>query len=236
MGDEAVSRTTFWSLLSDPERGVMLRAGQSRRYPQGGVIFHQGDLSDYILVVQKGCAKVVVHSADGYDTILALRGPGDLLGEQAGLDGGIRGASLHCLTDVQALIVPLTMFSAITRSQPAVSHAVQHVLSSRLRAADRHRAATGAAAVPARLAALLLELAAEYGAPGDPGEVRIALPLSQDDLASLLLSSRRTVSRVLEQWRAWGWVLTGRRTILIRRIEALKSQAADGTTGALGVR
>ncbi|MCC3779370.1 Crp/Fnr family transcriptional regulator [Streptomyces sp. UNOB3_S3] len=231
MGGQGAARTTFWSLLDDADRVELLKAGQPHHYPRDEVIFRQNDLSDYLLIVRKGCVKVVVHSAEGYDTILALRGPGDLLGEQAGLDGLPRSATVACLTDVRALVIPLDRFSVVVRARHSVSRALQHTLSDRLREADRHRAATGAAGVRCRLAALLLELSEEYGVRTDLGEIRIALPLSQDDLASLLLSSRRTVSRVFEQWRFCGWVLTGRRTILIRHVDALKSHVAEGGGG-----
>jgi CRP-like cAMP-binding protein len=57
---------------------------------------------------------------------------------------------------------------------------------------------------------------------------RLALALSQDDLAGLLLTSRRTVSRVLEQWRAQGWIVTGRQYLSVRSVDQLKAQAFGG--------
>lgn len=62
-------------------------------------------------------------------------------------------------------------------SSPVLALALQQVLSERLREADGHRAA--AEAVQARLAALQLELGAEFGRPEGDGSVCTALPLSQ---------------------------------------------------------
>lgn len=215
----------FWSLLDEPARAELARVGRLRSFPARTHLLLQNDISDHLLVVRSGCVKVSAHSADGYLAVLALRNPGDLLGEQAGLDGGPRSATLTALTPVDALVVPALAFDTAARTLPTLTTARQQVLSARLREADRHRAAAGSDAVQARLAALLLELGATYGRRTASGSVHIALPLSQDDLAGLVLSSRRTVSRVFEQWRGSGWVTTGRNRLVIDDPDALKQQS-----------
>jgi CRP-like cAMP-binding protein len=73
---------------------------------------------------------------------------------------------------------------------------------------------------------LLLRLAERFGRPEAGGSVRIELPLSQDDLAGLVLTTRRTVGRVLELWRQRGWVRTGRRYVVLLDPAALGRLAA----------
>ncbi|MER5786338.1 Crp/Fnr family transcriptional regulator [Streptomyces mobaraensis] len=219
----------FWSLLDATTRAALLHIGYIRQFPAKSTILHQDDTSSYLLVLRRGCVKVISCTEAGYPAVLAIRNAGDLLGEQGGLDGRPRSASLVALTDVTALVLPADRFATVLRERPGVGEAVRHVLSGRLREADRQRAATGSEAVRARLASLLLDLAERYGRRLGSGEVHILLPLSQDDLAGLVLSSRRTVSRVLEQWRNLSWVATGRHRIVISRPDALKRQAAhDG--------
>ncbi|MGW8888880.1 Crp/Fnr family transcriptional regulator [Streptomyces sp. NPDC055749] len=215
----------FWSLLDEPARAELSRLGHLRGFAPRTHLLQQNEISDHLLVVRRGCVKVSAHSAEGYLAVLALRNPGDLLGEQAGLDGGPRSATLTALTPVDALVVPALAFDTAARTLPVITAARQQVLSARLREADRHRAAAGSDAVQARLAALLLELGGVYGRRTAAGSVQIALPLSQDDLAGLVLSSRRTVSRVFEQWRGSGWVTTGRNRLVIDDPDALKQQA-----------
>jgi CRP/FNR family cyclic AMP-dependent transcriptional regulator len=170
--------------------------------------------------------KVLVNSTDGYRAVLALRNTGDLLGEQAGVDGQPRSATLYALTEVEGLIIPLNRYRVFAQTHPGVTIALQHVLSERLREADYQRAEAGAKPVQTRLATLLLDLCERYGTPTQEGYVRIALPLSQDDLAGLVLTSRRTISRILEHWRVLGWILTGRRRIGVKRIDALRKEAS----------
>ncbi len=177
------------------------------------------------MVLLRGWVKVVAQSHAGYRALLALRGPGELLGEQAGLERRRRSASLLTATPADLLYLPAARFQALARSGAGMAAALEQTLSQRLREADLQR--TGITEpVPVRLAALLLDLAERCGRPDpDSTGVRIALPLSQDDLAGLVLSSRRTVSRVLEQWRKQGWIVTGRQSLLIRSVDQLKGQA-----------
>ncbi|MFD0259970.1 Crp/Fnr family transcriptional regulator [Kitasatospora indigofera] len=216
----------FWSLIDEAARTELAGAGRTARFAQGAEIVRQHERSDHLLVIREGCVKVVVESEIGYQAVLALRGPGDLLGEQAGLDGGARSAAVHALAPVEVLLIPLSRFGAAQRAHPSIVQAVQHVLSGRLRDADIQRAATGSEAVRKRLAVLLLSLAEQYGHRAGPTEVRIMLPLSQDDLAGLVLTSRRTVSRILEQWRGEGWLVTGRFLIRLLRTDLLRELAS----------
>ncbi|GGT34370.1 Crp/Fnr family transcriptional regulator [Streptomyces purpureus] len=212
----------FWSLLDEDARATLLRIGRPVGFPAKDTLMRQYDLTDHLLLVRRGCVKVSANSAAGYQAVLAIRNAGDLLGEQAAFDGGPRSATLTALTRVEALWLPAAPFRDAARATPAIALALQQVLSARLREADGHRAAAGSEAVQARLAALLLDLGAEYGRPEGNGSVLIALPLSQDDFAGLVLSSRRTVSRVFEQWRGRGWVTTGRERLTIDRPDELK--------------
>ncbi|MCT9080108.1 Crp/Fnr family transcriptional regulator [Streptomyces fulvoviolaceus] len=218
----------FWECLGPADRAALDRAGTRVPLPADRQLVTQGEDSDHLVVLLRGWVKVVAQSHAGYRALLALRGPGELLGEQAGLESRRRSATLDTATAVEVLQLPATRFHALARGSPEIARALEQTLSQRLREADLQR--TGITEpVPARLAALLLDLAERCGLPEPDGAGRrIGLPLSQDDLAGLVLSSRRTVSRVLEQWRVRGWIVTGRQSLVIRAMEQLKRQAYGG--------
>ncbi|TDC69176.1 Crp/Fnr family transcriptional regulator [Streptomyces hainanensis] len=219
---------TFWSLLGRPARQSLARVGERAVFAGGATLLKEHDVTDHLLVVERGCVKVTASTSEGYEAVLALRGAGDLLGEQAGADGRPRSASVVALTHVRALTLPLRAFESLVRADPSIGRAVRQVQSERLRQADRRGVVAGGEDTSRRLAALLLDLGHRYGRPESAGGVEIVLPLSQDDLAGLVLSSRRTVSRILEQWRAQGWLTTGRLRLVIHEPDALKHEAGDG--------
>jgi CRP-like cAMP-binding protein len=132
---------------------------------------------------------------------------------------------LYTLTEVTALVIASARFLAFLRNRPGAALALHRSLSARLREADLARAAAGAESVPQRLAELLLSLGERYGRPDGKGGRLIGLPLSQDDLAGLILTSRRTVGRILKQWRKGSLVVTGRRSILVKDVNELRRRA-----------
>ncbi len=78
-----------------------------------------------------------------------------------------------------------------------------------------------------RLARLLLDLADRHGRSAG-AQVIIALPLSQEELASLVPASRATVTRAFSNWRRRGVVRTGQHLVMITDLAALRRIAAAG--------
>ena len=218
--------TPFWSLLAPEDQQELQRMGTVRRFEAGSVIVDEGEYTDHTMVIRYGYVKVASHGSDGYIAVLALRDPGDLIGELAGVDGQPRSATLSALTDVEALVIPAIRFAAFRQSRPKVEASIHRLLTQRLREADGYRAATGADAVPRRLAMLLLDLGRRYGVTQPNGSVLIRLPLSQEDLAGLVLTSKRTIGRVLEQWRGQRLIMTGRLSLRLLDVPALTVIAA----------
>ncbi|MFG3020752.1 Crp/Fnr family transcriptional regulator [Streptomyces sp. NPDC048254] len=222
------SPAPFWEALDATDRAALLRAATRVTLAADRQFLTQGEGSDHLVVLVHGWVKVVAQSHAGYRALLALRGPGELLGEQASVENGRRSATLVTATAADLLHLPAGRFHVLARARPGIAAAFEQTLVRRLREADVQRAGI-TEPVSARLATLLLDLVERCGLPEPDGPGRrIALALSQDDLAGLLLTSRRTVSRVLEQWRSQGWIVTGRQWLAVRAVDRLKERAFEG--------
>jgi CRP-like cAMP-binding protein len=75
--------------------------------------------------------------------------------------------------------------------------------------------------VPHRLARFILEMTEGHGRP-DQNAIDVDIPLTQDELASLISASRDSVVRVLMSLRARGLVSTARRKLAITDIDGLR--------------
>ena len=204
----------FWALLTRNEQDTLARLGLPRDYPAGTIICHQGDPTTHVFCLMAGLVKIVSSTTDGHQIVLALRGEGDIVGEVAGETTGRRNATIQAVDDVRALIVPYSRFDPFLESSPGAGRAYRHVLTQRWNDADtmlRSRAVTTGAQ---RLARRLVDLAERYGHPVD-GRTHLAMPLTQDELASLVGTSRATVTRAFANWRKRGFIRTGQRHITI---------------------
>jgi CRP-like cAMP-binding protein len=131
---------------------------------------------------------------------------------------------MQAIVTVRALIVGYDRFSSFLDTHQGGSHAYRRVMVHRWRDAEtmlRIRTATNGAQ---RLAGLLLGLAERLGGQAE-GVIEIALPLSQDELASLAGTSRATVARALDGWRKRGLIRTGQRRITLTDVPGLRRAA-----------
>lgn len=205
-------------------RAELLSLGRDREYADGDVIVRHGGAHRSVHIIRSGHVKVVVATEGGEECLLAVLGPGDVLGELAALDGGARSATVRALGPVSATEVGRARFLVFLRSNPDAMMALLAVLARRLRGSDTRTVDVVGRSVEARLARRLLEIAASHGEVVDEG-VLITLPLSHEDLAAWIGASREAVTHALGRMRRSGIVRTGRLRIVIRDLEALGATA-----------
>jgi CRP-like cAMP-binding protein len=198
--------------------------GVSRRYRKGTILFHEGDAPESVIVVRAGRVKISSFTEDGKEVVLAVREPGQLLGELSAIDGEHRSATATAMENVDAAWVPAGVFRSFLAGQPGAAFALLEVMSAKLRDADRKRIEFGAYDTTGRVARRLVEMADRFGETSGDG-VRITLPLSQQELAGWTGSSREAVSKSLHQLRARGFIETARRGITVLDLAGLRRRA-----------
>jgi CRP-like cAMP-binding protein len=201
--------------------------GWRRRFARGSVLFQEGGSSEQVMIVLSGRVKVSHFTADGREIILAVRGPGELLGELSAIDQEPRSATALAAEPVEALVLTVEDFQQFMATTPPAAMVMLVGLVRRLREADRKRIEFAAYDTVGRVALRLLDLAKEFGEPVGRGgaAVRITVPLSQQELAGLIGASREAVSKALQHLRARGWIETQRRGISILDPDALAKRA-----------
>jgi CRP/FNR family transcriptional regulator, cyclic AMP receptor protein len=219
-GDE--KPTEFLSSLTDDERAALESAGRKRRYANGEAIFHEGDDPGGVVAIVSGRVKVSVSGAGGREVVLRIPGPGELVGEIAALAGHPRSATVTAVDRVEAIAVRAADFRRFVLEHPRVAPLVFEHVAVLLEEADRQRIDFATRDVTARIGGRLLELVESVGEP-DPRGVRIALPLSQEELAAWTGSSREAVARSLHLLRELGWIETRRREITVLNVDALRT-------------
>jgi CRP-like cAMP-binding protein len=218
----------FWDLLADTEQSVLSDLGRMSVFSPGGTLCVEGDPATHVFILLAGWVKVLSVTSEGHEMVLGLRGQGDIVGEVAGEATGYRTATVQATGTVRTLILGHDKFSSFLDSYPGASRAYRRVVTQRWSETAttlRRRSVTSGAQ---RLAFLLLDLAGQHGS-GTAGGIYVAMPLSQEELASLAGTSRATVTRALGNWRQRGIIRTGQRRITIRDLGALRQIAGDRT-------
>ncbi|MFJ7152391.1 Crp/Fnr family transcriptional regulator [Streptomyces sp. NPDC100445] len=195
-----------------------------RRHPAGSVLLRQGEPGTHVLAVVTGVAKVIRRERNGDLSLLAFRGPGELLGEVAVLDDGVRSANVEAISRCVVGVMAKADFLAFVDRHGLFPVLVRYALA-RLRESDEAR---GGGDVRTRLAAALVHLIDISGssrAPhGTSGPVELAL--TRHELAQHLKASRNTVTAALTDLASCG-VRVGRKRITVTDLPALRL-TADG--------
>lgn len=211
--------------VTDSPFEPLARLGRVRRFRKGTILFGEGDRSDWVAYILRGSVKASTYGDDGKETLHNVLGPDELLGDLAGIDGEPRSATVTALETVDAAVVPADEFADFLRANPDAALELLRSVARRLRSSDRRRAEFGAMDVVSRLAQLLLELADRYGSPDDHDSTRIAISLTQEELAGWAGASREAVVKALRVLRELGLIETRRREVRILDRHGLERRA-----------
>lgn len=210
----------FWPSLDEIEQAALREAGRIRTFRRDMPLCYEGELSSHVMIILTGWAKVTVADAEGRATMIALRGPDEIVGEIGALNQRPRTATIVALQPVTALSVPGTRFTAFLTGHPSAWPKVVDTMAVKLsEAGHRIRQYSTLQGAP-RLAAFMLVLAEQYGIEDPEGGIEIP-PLSQAELGSCVDSSRETVARAFRDWRGRGLIRTGWRKTVLLDLEGL---------------
>jgi CRP/FNR family cyclic AMP-dependent transcriptional regulator len=202
----------------------ILALSVTRRLADGEVLFLRGEAGTGLYGVLAGSVKITVSSATGKELMLGVMGPGEVFGEIALLDGGTRTANAIALGAATVLVVPHRQFRAFLVKRPELCVYFLDILCERLRSTNARLEDVAFLGLPARLAKVLLNLAAGQG-PGKDGGITLRSRVSQQALGQLVGSSRESVNKQLQVWRKAGWLDVEKGRITIRQAAHLEKAA-----------
>jgi CRP/FNR family cyclic AMP-dependent transcriptional regulator len=208
-------------LLTDEELVGLEEIGHAICRSAGNAFMLEGEYGDFALLIKKGHVKVV---AGKPPRIVAIRGPGDMIGEMAAIRRKPRSASVFAMNDVEALYLPAARWLRFLYDHPRAMHAQWAAEADRTEQATRKIVASELA-VGQQLAKALTELT-DVGIGEHTSSETVELQLSQQDLAAMIGAKKLdSVKKVIRLLKATGTIATGRQQITILDLAALRDIA-----------
>jgi CRP-like cAMP-binding protein len=202
---DALRGSPLFAAMTRTELETVVGMASRRRFRRGQSIFQKGDPGGALLAVLSGRVRIASVSTEGKEVTLNVINRGEVFGEIALLDGKPRSADAIAIEDTVTLALERRDFLPFVLGNPDLAGRLLAILCERLRRTSMALEDLALFDLPARLARVLLQLAADYGRPCAQG-VRIDLKLSQRDLSGLIASTRESVNKQLRLWRAQGLV------------------------------
>jgi CRP-like cAMP-binding protein len=196
----------------------LVQSGVRRLYVRGDQLVRQGDDSDWVLLVVAGRVKVTRAAVDGSELLLAVRGPGDVVGEFAMQDSEPRSASVMALEPCVAHLVTSTAFRTFIENHRHLPELMRYATAKNRESATRALYLVSGRP-ETRLAALFLMVITAAGADHPhPYEI----PMSQEELARALGLARSSVTPVLAAWKHQGVIEASRARVQVLDLSALR--------------
>jgi CRP/FNR family transcriptional regulator, cyclic AMP receptor protein len=207
--------------LPAEEAAALRAAGRAVVWPRGAVLLREGEAGDRAILIERGRVKITVSSCTGSTILLAIRGPGELVGELSSLDGRARSATVTAMSAVSGVAISAGRFRRLLEANGRLSICVLASIVSRLRESDRRRAEFGGHDVRARISHVLVELAEQHGVEARDGSRSRTITITQQELAGAAGASRESVVRALHVLHVRGLVATSRGKVIVLDAEAL---------------
>ena len=188
-------------------------------------LFHAGDRGDGCYFLRKGAAKASIVASDGQERLLAVLGPGALIGELALIDDEPRSATVTALRRCRLRHLTKSRFFQLADENPQVYREALRILAHRLREANANILAQGTATVVERVARAFILLCDAIGEKAAGGAVVLAHRVSQADIAALAGVARENASRAINGLIRQGLIGRDESHYVVKRADALRAMA-----------
>ena len=129
---EALCQVPLFAGLSEEDLDRLAAGVFSESFPPGTVVFSEGDEGDRACVIIDGEVEVIKVTGPR-EVLLAVRGPGDVIGEMALLDSAPRMASIRTKSEVTFLSIPKGVLDELLATSATAARSLFGVLLTRWR-------------------------------------------------------------------------------------------------------
>jgi CRP-like cAMP-binding protein len=198
----------------------------TRTLPDDTALFHQDEPASVFYLILEGQVKIVQTTAEGFEVILHVLGPGNMVGALPTLGEGTYPAGAISLGSAIIGFIDAQMFEDILHNYPPITKNLLLFATRVLQRSHRKIKELSTERVERRIARAISRLSNQLGRQTEAG-ILLDFPLSRQDLAEMTGTTVYTVSRTLKEWERAGILSLGRERIIIRSPHGLVAIGED---------
>lgn len=194
-----------------------------RRVAAGERLYAAGSPREAVFALRSGFAQVSVDDGHGCHVVRFLL-PGDVAGLDA-FAGGEHRSEAIALEECEVCVIPAHRAEVLGRYSEATGSRLRAILAEQLAHSESHAAMLAKLTAPQRVARLLLDLSKRWSERGYSA-THFGLPMGRRAIGQHLALTTETVSRVLSDFQARGWLELPWREVRILEIDSLRDVLA----------
>ncbi|MGO1368199.1 MAG: Crp/Fnr family transcriptional regulator [Senegalia sp. (in: firmicutes)] len=224
-GKYCAKKVSIFSILPEEELAEITDKIEIKKYKKNDMLFFEGDISDKLFLINRGRIKAFKYTKDGKEQIIYILAEGDFLGDMSLIKAGEFKFNAVAMEDTTISILTKTDFDNILLKNPNIALKILGVIHDRVASLENQIQRLGTKDIESRLAGLLLSLIKDFGTP-KKNIVELEIPLSREDMANYIGSTRETVSRKLSLLQDENIIdLIGNKKIIIKDLNTLEDLA-----------
>ncbi|MDN6411835.1 MAG: Crp/Fnr family transcriptional regulator [Yaniella sp.] len=203
--DNCVRRVPIFSGLTTEQQDLVATVARPQILSAGELVHGAGERTGKMFVVHTGEIKISRTLPSGRKQLLRVARPGETLGEHAFLTGNSTLEEAEARSQTRLCVFVHDDLTKLIDQYPNIAHRMLRTLGDRL-AHTEHRLTLSSQSVDVRIADYLLQQPLIRSGQVTNGIMRVQLPLSKKDIASLLGTTPESLSRALSRLRNKGFL------------------------------
>lgn len=195
----------------------------SRFVSKKSTIFTEGSEKEAIFFIQDGLVKTYKTDENGHEQIVSFLKTGDMFPHTGFFNQNPYPATAEAIVDANLLAIPVRLFERLMMDTPSIAIKMMRVMGDKIRELQEKLQVLSGQDVKHRLLSFLLLLAEQHGNT-KANKITINMPMTHQEFANSVGTTRETVNRLLNQLNKEQLLEVDRNRIVILDIEALKEQ------------
>lgn len=211
----------FFCQLAPPSLKEFEAVKSTATYPAGAILFLEKQDPRGVFVLCQGEVKLSISSSGGKTLILRIAKPGEILGLMSAISGNSYEVTAETLHPCQVAFIRRDDFLRFLAKHPEVYQGVVKQLSSLYQGACEQLRTVGlSSSAPEKLARVLLDWSS--GGKETKQGTQIKVPLTHEEIAEFIGTTRETVTRTLSDFKTRQLVALQGSTMMISDRAALE--------------
>jgi CRP/FNR family transcriptional regulator, cyclic AMP receptor protein len=214
-------RIQLFDGLGPGDMAEITAAARALRKERGEFVYMPGDRAECVYVLKKGRVKLSVLSESGKEFAIDIFQPGDIFGEFALADEHTRSNMAQALDDALMWVFGKRDFVRFLETRPKLAMNYIRLVGGRRRRMEKKLSDITTKDVASRVCELLHEISTG-SAPAPGATPELLVPLTHQDVASLIGASRQTTTTVLNDLERRDIIELGRGWIRVTQLKELQ--------------
>ncbi|CAG7641690.1 Anaerobic regulatory protein [Paenibacillus solanacearum] len=195
----------------------------SRTVSKRSTIFAEGSEKEAVFFIETGLVKTFKTDENGHEQIVSFLKPGDMFPHTGLFNPNPYPATAEAIVETHLLAIPVRQFERLVTNTPSIAIKMMRVMGDKIRELQEKLQVLSGQDVKHRVLSFLLLLAEQHG-DSKTNKITINLPVTHQEFANSVGTTRETINRLLNQFSKEALLEVDRNRIVINDLEALKQQ------------